>query len=99
LNKVLINGDAMIEKIDISQIQDLSGKLMPKPQDSPKTPIKDSADASLQVDYTSLINRETRILETDTEAVRKAQELLQSGRLESPENIREAAENILKFGI
>ena len=89
----------MIEKIDINQIRDLLGKLTPKPQDSLKTPVNDNADASLQVDYTLLINRETQILEADTEAVRRAQELLQSGQLESLENIREAAENILKFGV
>ncbi|OHB59185.1 MAG: hypothetical protein A2173_08665 [Planctomycetes bacterium RBG_13_44_8b] len=89
----------MIEKINIGQIQDLSGKLTSKPQDSPKIPVNDNADASLQVDYTSIINRETQNLEADTEAIRKAQELLRSGKIESMENIKEAAENILKFGV
>ncbi len=89
----------MIEKIDTSQIQDIVGKLSPKQPDSPKAPVDNSADASLQADYASLISRATQIPEADTKIVRKAQELLQSGQLESPENIREAAENIIKHGI
>jgi putative cell wall-binding protein len=35
----------------------------------------------------------------DTRAIEEAKKLLQSGALESPESIRAAAENILKFGI
>jgi len=89
----------MIEKIDTSQIQDIVGKLSPKQADSPKAPVDNSADASLQADYASLISRATQIPEADTEIIRKAQELLQSDQLESPENIREAAENIIKNGV
>jgi len=38
-------------------------------------------------------------VETAPNAVETAKELLQSGRLITPENIRSAAEEILKFGI
>jgi hypothetical protein len=89
----------MIDKIDTSQIQDIVGKLPSKQADLPKAPIDNNADASLQADYASLISRATQIPEVDTEIIRKAQELLQSGQLESPENIREAAENIIRNGV
>jgi hypothetical protein len=37
--------------------------------------------------------------QTDIDAIQRARELLLSGQLESPENIRTAAENILELGI
>jgi hypothetical protein len=89
----------MIEKINTSQIQDILGQLSGKQPDVPKTPVDNNTDASLQVDYAALINRATQIPETDAEAIKKAEELLRSGKLESLENIREAANNILKFGV
>jgi len=54
---------------------------------------------SLQLDYASFIDKATKTTQTDTNAVERAQELLLSGQLESSQNTREAAENILKFGI
>ncbi len=89
----------MIEKINISQIQDILGKLSSKQPDVSKTPVDNSTDASLQVDYASLISQATQIPETDEETIQKAKELLRSGQLESLENIREAAENIVRYGI
>jgi hypothetical protein len=88
----------MIEKIDINKIQDFLGKtpsMQPNAAGVPGT----NADASLQIEYASLIEKTLETAQTDEEAVRKAQELLQSGQLENPENIRQAAENILRFGI
>ncbi len=89
----------MIEKIDNSQIQDILGKLSFKQPDSPRTEVNNGADASLHVDYASLISQAAQNPQNDMEIIRKAQELLQSGQLESPEKIREAAENIIKFGV
>jgi hypothetical protein len=89
----------MIEKINTSQIQDILGQLSGKQPDVPKTPVDKSKDASLQVDYAALISKATQIPETDAETIKKAEELLRSGQLESLENIREAANNILKFGV
>jgi len=89
----------MIEKIDTGQTQDLVGKLPSKLQDTPKAPVNNSADASLQVDYASLISQATEIPETDTKTIQKAQELLQSGQLESREIIAEAVEDIIESGI
>ena len=90
----------MIEKINTNQIQDILGQLSGKQPDVPKTPVdNNSTDASLQVDYAALISKATQIPETDAETIKKAEELLRSGQLERLENIREAANNILKFGV
>jgi hypothetical protein len=56
-------------------------------------------DVSVQVDYASLVDKAMQPPKTDDQLVRRATELLLSGRLMSKENIRAAAENILKYGI
>ncbi|MEJ2701011.1 MAG: hypothetical protein P8Z79_01070 [Sedimentisphaerales bacterium] len=56
-------------------------------------------DVSLRVDYASLIEKASQQPEADAQIVQRAREMLLSGRLESPQNIRKAAENIVKFGI
>ena len=89
----------MIEKIDTNQIPDILGKSSSKQPDSAKTPTNDGVDASLQVNYASLIEKAKQTSQTDSKAVQLAQELLLSGQLESPENIRAAAEDIVKFSI
>ena len=89
----------MIGKIDNNQIQDFVEKSSPKQPNSPGAPPDNSADVSLRVNYASLIDKAAQIPQEDTKAVQHAQELLLSGQLDSPENTREAAENIIKFGI
>jgi len=89
----------MIEKIDNSQIQDLSEKLTSKQANTAKGTLDNGADASLQLNYASLIDEAIQSPQTDTNAVQKAQKLLLSGQLESPENVREAAKNIVRLGI
>lgn len=89
----------MIEKIDTSQIQDILGKSSSGQPDSAKAPSNIGADASLQLNCDSLIDRAMQTPQTDDEAVRQAQELLLSGELESQQNIRAAAENIVNLGI
>ncbi|MBA7695909.1 hypothetical protein ES703_104550 [subsurface metagenome] len=89
----------MIEKIDANQIADILGKSSSKQPDSAKTPTNDGVDASLQVNYASLIEKAKQTSQTDPKAVQLAEELLLSGQLESPENTRAAAEDIITFGI
>jgi len=89
----------MIEKIDTNQIQDISEKTMSKPTNAAGTVGNNRTDVSLQIDYASFIAEAIQIPEADAKAVQKAQEMLLSGQLESMENIRAAAENIVKFGI
>jgi len=89
----------MIEKINTSQIQDPLEKLSSKQPTPAGASPNNAADVSLQLDYAALIDKATQSPQTDTNAVKRAQELLMTGQLESPQNIRAAAENISKFGI
>jgi len=89
----------MIDRIDARQIQDLTQNPSPNQPGSSKTAPNNSTDVSLQVDYAHLINQATQIPQTNIEAVQQAQELLQSGQLESQQSIREAVENIIESGI
>jgi prophage DNA circulation protein len=89
----------MMEKIDTNQIPDFMEKPLSQQPDSAKAAQNNKVDASLQVDYASLIEKAKQAPETDAKAVQQARELLLSGQLESPENIRAAAENIIKFGV
>ena len=89
----------MIEKIDTNKIQDFLGKPLSKKPNHIESTAKD-ADASLQVDNASLIDKAMQASKTDNaDAVRQAKELLQSGQLENSQNIREAAENIVDFSV
>ena len=83
----------MIDKINNSQVQNLinSGKQSNSVKNVPDNDI----DASLQVNYAPVIQDN----DDNAEAVEHARNLLLSGELESPENIKDAAENIIEFGI
>ena len=56
-------------------------------------------DVSIQVNYASLVDKAMQPPETDDQRVQQARELLLSGKLDSMDIIREAAENILKYGV
>jgi hypothetical protein len=56
-------------------------------------------DAMLQVNFANMVNQALQTSEAEPNAVEKARELIQSGRLTTPENIRSAAESLLDFGI
>jgi len=86
-------------KIDTNGIQDFVEKSASKQFGSSRTLSSNDADASLRVNYASLIDKAMELPDADANTVEQAQELLLSGKLESPENIREAAENIGTFGI
>lgn len=89
----------MIERIDNSQIQDILKESSSKQINPSKFPANNEVDDSWQVNYDSLIKEAKQIPTEDTTAVQRAQELLSSGRLDTPENSRAAAENIITFGI
>ena len=89
----------MIDKININPIPDHFDGPSPNQQNRPKPPVNDQADATLQIDFGPLIEQAVNTPPADNDAVQKASELLKSGRLDNPANIREAAENIIKFGI
>ncbi len=87
----------MIDKININQIQDpFDGKGQPN---RPKAVANNKADATLQIDNAALIEQALESQPTDANAVQKAIKLIESGQLDNPANIKEAAANIIKFGI
>jgi hypothetical protein len=89
----------MIEKINNNNINDFVEKPPPnQPNPAGHLAGKDD-DVRVQVDCASLIEKAMQPPQTDADAVQQARELLLSGQLETPENIRQAAENIIKFGV
>jgi len=89
----------MIDKIHNNQIQDLVGKTPTKQPDPAKTVPGNDADVALHVDYASLVEKVMEAEQADSGSVKKARELLISGRLDSRENARAAAEDMILFGI
>ena len=87
----------MIDKINNNPIQDFFDGTVKQPSQA-KAPANNSEDASIQINYADLIEKATEKIDDDAQAVAKAKELLESGQLDNPELIRQAAENIIKFG-
>lgn len=73
------------------------------PKGLQKRPVKslsgssEEADATIQVQYDSLVSRAVDS-DVDVQGVEKAKKLILSGQLDTPENIREAATNIVQYG-
>ena len=88
----------MIDKIQNNQLRDIMEQSAAQQPDPVKAPSSDQADASVQVDYAALLEMAKQVPQTDDQAVQKAQELLLSGRLESPEYFEAAAEEITNYG-
>jgi hypothetical protein len=89
----------MIEEINNNQVPDILKESSAMQPNSSNTPANDQIDASLQVSYDSLIEQAAQIPPEDISVVQRAHQLLSSGQLESPENIRAAAEIIVTFDI
>ena len=89
----------MIDKIGINN-QPLIESGSSSGQPNPPGAIRgNDVDVSVQVDYASLVDMAMQPPKTDDQLVRQARELLLSGKLDSMDIIRGAAENILKYGI
>jgi hypothetical protein len=86
-------------KIDADKIHDILAQSSSTQPGSTKPAQNNDADASLQVDFNSFIDKATQTPPEDTDVVQRVQGLLLSGQLDTMENSREAAENIAKFGI
>ena len=91
-------GLPMIGEINTNQPLFDSGMPAGQPKSARAFADKDE-DVSIHVNYASLIEKAVQQPEKDVQRIQKARELLLSGQLESPENTREAAENIIKYGI
>jgi hypothetical protein len=87
----------MIENIHNSQVAHVMGSST-SPHAANKC-LSEGSDATVQVNFADLIGQALQGAQADADAVQQARQLLESGRLTSPENIRSAAENIITFGI
>ena len=89
----------MIGKINTNQVRELLEESSSRKPKSGGAVQNSGADVSVQVNYAALIDKAMQPSQTDVDAVNAARKLLLSGRLESKDNFREAAKNIIKFGI
>ena len=88
----------MINKITNNPMPGFIDKTADKAKNSKA--ISNNADATLQVNYADLISKALEKQQVDNDfAVQQAKELLNSGKLDSPENIKAAANAIADFGI
>jgi arginine utilization protein RocB len=88
----------MIEKVNLNQIHNISGELSHSRPGAVKT-CDNAKSCSPKIDFDQLVEQAKTASESDPEAVEKARKLLDSGELESQENILKAAENMIKYGI
>lgn len=89
----------MIEKVDTNKIQSFLEKSSSRLPKTTTAVTGDDAGVTIQVKYASFIDSAMKIPQNDSKGIEKAKELLLSGQLESPENIKKAAKNIINFGI
>jgi hypothetical protein len=88
----------MIDKIEIHQSL-LDSATSTKPAKTGPAYSDNNTDVTVQVDNANLIKKALQIPESDPLKLERARELLLSGRLESPENFLEAAQNLYDFGV
>jgi hypothetical protein len=89
----------MIERLNNNQVRDILKESSSRQPEPTMSSVNNQIDALLQVNCQSLIEKAKQPPQDDADAVQRAQELLLSGQLETPENIQAAAENIIKYGI
>ncbi|MDD5010639.1 MAG: hypothetical protein PHQ00_00775 [Phycisphaerae bacterium] len=89
----------MIEKIENNPVPDILKEQSSKISKTSNGSANNQTDASLQISSDSLVEKAKQAQPEDADAVQQARQLLLSGKLDSPENIRAAAESIAKFGV
>ena len=89
----------MIDRINKNQISNILNDSSAKQAGQAEVSAIDNGDALLQISYDTLIEKANQAKPEEGDAVQRARQLLLSGELEKPENIRAAAENLLTLGI
>ena len=89
----------MIDRVHNNQVSDILRDTSARQPNCPPSSAESKADASLQVSCEPLLERAQQTPVDDANALERARQLLMSGQLDSPENIRKAAENIIDFGV
>lgn len=89
----------MVGKIQTNQIIELLEELSSRQLKSGGNAQNSDTDVSVQVNYAPLIDQAIKATRQNHDVVAAARKLLLSGKLQRHENCREAAENIVDFGI
>lgn len=89
----------MINHINTSLVQGMQAKAAQKKESGERSNRRTEPDATLQVRYAPVIAQAIKTPVADAEAVKAAQEMLAKGELDKPEVIRQAAENMVRYGI
>lgn len=89
----------MINKVNHNPITEILRDASARPSQSRQTSVGSKADASLDVSYESLVNQARQEPADDAGIIERARQMVLSGELDKPENIRAAASNMVKFGI
>ncbi|NIS49665.1 MAG: hypothetical protein GWN67_19830 [Phycisphaerae bacterium] len=89
----------MVGRIQTNQIRELLEELSSRQLNAGGNAQNNNTDVSVQVNYASLIDQAMKAPPQDHDVVAAARKLLLSDELISYENCREAAENIVDFGI
>jgi len=76
----------MIDKIDLNQVNNFPEKPAQTSLNTQKNTKEEKIDASLQVSYADLINKAEQP-ESDASLVQKARKLIETGQLETSQNI------------
>ena len=88
----------MLDKVNLNQVQNIHGE-MPQAAGAASKQSCNNASCSTRIDFDALVEQAKQSPVADDAAVEEAKRLLNSGELESAENIQKAAENMIKFGI
>ncbi len=89
----------MINKINNNQVSEPLKEACARQSNCLRPSADENTDVSLQVSYGPLVEKAQHAPAQDASAVERARHLLLTGQLDNPQNIRKAAENILKFGV
>ena len=89
----------MIDPIQISTIQGTSAKGSPRQSRDPISQAPAEPDATLQIQHGDQIAKAVASDPADADAVQAAEKLLASGEIDSRQSARQAAEDLVDFGV
>jgi len=89
----------MINHINTSLVQGTAAKATQKKGQGERSKKSAEPDATLQIRYAPMIAKAIGTPAVDADAVKAAQQMLASGELDRPETIREAAQNLIDYGL
>lgn len=89
----------MIDKLNRNAISDILKDTSSRQSTGKRISDDNNVDASIQISCASLLEKAKQEPAQDIDVIERARQMLLSGELDNPENIRKAVENIIKFGV